>query len=132
MIGVDTNVLLRLFVNDDARQHAAARAWFEQRSAADPAYVCLVVLLEFVWSLKRTYRYSQAEIDRLMAALVTATDIRLEQAEIVEEAMELATARQGGFADAVVMLANRAAGCPSTVTFDEKAAARLPAMKPLA
>lgn len=38
MIGVDTNVLLRLFVGDDRGQLAKAQSLLARRSAGEPVY----------------------------------------------------------------------------------------------
>lgn len=132
MIGVDTNVLLRLYVNDDERQHEAARNWFAQRTPSDPAHICLIVLLEFIWSLRRTYGYPQSAIDDLLSALLASHDIVIEQAEVVAEALEHARSGRGSLQDMVIALTNRASGCVATVTFDKVAARKIPAMELLA
>jgi predicted nucleic-acid-binding protein len=129
MIGVDTNVLLRFYVRDDAAQHAAAAAFFENCSERRPAFVSLVVLVEFVWSLRRTYGYDWDDIYALLGALTTARDVRLERQDVVTDALTRAVETNSGLVDNVVALANGADGCTSTVTFDKAAARRIPAME---
>ena len=58
MIGVDTNVLARLFLEDDPKQTASARRFFAARSPTDPAFISAVVIAEFIWLLTSRYRYS--------------------------------------------------------------------------
>lgn len=132
MIGVDANVLLRLFVADDEAQHRAALEFFAGRSEAEPAYVCLVVLLEFVWSLGRTYRYSQETVSDFVARLLDARDILFEREEVIVAALRQVAESRVGFPDAVIALKNAADGCGATVTFDRAAARRLPHMELLA
>lgn len=129
MIGVDTNVLLRLYVADDAPQHKAAVAFFLGRTASDPAYVRLVVFVEFVWSLRRTYGYSNADVVALVSQLLQTTDIHLERGDVVARALMEAERCRAGLVDTLVALANLADGCSATVTFDKTAARRIPSME---
>ncbi|MBN9077593.1 MAG: hypothetical protein BGN87_11075 [Rhizobiales bacterium 65-79] len=129
MIGVDTNILLRFYVADDSAQHAAAAAFFAARSERSPAYISLVVLVEFVWSLRRTYGYGWDGIHALLGALTTARDIRLERQDIVTDALSLAIEANSGLVDNIVALANKADGCTSTMTFDKAAVRHIPSME---
>lgn len=52
---IGTNVLLRLFVNDDKAQAAKARALIEAHAAEDHSlWIADVVLVELVWALTRS------------------------------------------------------------------------------
>ena len=53
MIGLDTNVLLRLFVEDDAGQSARARRHVDAATADEPCLINSVVLAEFAWALAK-------------------------------------------------------------------------------
>lgn len=128
MIGVDTNVLLRLYVGDDSRQHELARAFFARRSDESPAYISLIVLVELIWSLTRTYKYSWNRVYSLVAALAAARDIVMEHEQVIVSAMETAIEKNVGFVDAIIAAVNAADGCRSTVTFDKKAAGRISSM----
>lgn len=129
MIGVDTNVLLRFYVRDHAGQHAAAAEFFRNCSESRPAYVSLVVLVEFMWSLRRTYGYEWEAIHTLLGALATARDIRIERQDIVTEALTRVVETNSGLVDNIVALVNKADGCTSTVTFDKVAARGIPSME---
>ena len=49
MIGIDTNLLLRLIVGDEPKQAVTARAFLREHCSADePGYVCHIVLVELV------------------------------------------------------------------------------------
>lgn len=130
MIAVDTNVLLRFVLRDDEGQFTRASAFFNSRTADDPAFVSLIVLAEFVWALRRRYQYSRAEARSLVATLLETSEISFE--DEVSLSRIVAEAGQGDLADHLISYSARRAGCASTVTFDQKAAARVPAMELLA
>ena len=131
MIGVDTNILIRLLVDDDKSQSERAARFFSLRTEADPAFITNVVLVEMIWTLRRQYGYPASRIVDAIEALTQRADIRVEQHDIVIQAVALS--RGGGdFGDALVSLIAQAAGCHQTVTFDQKAARRIPAMELLA
>ena len=129
MIGVDTNVLLRLYVDDNPEQHRAAVAFFQTRTNTSPAFIRLIVFAEFVWSLRRTYGYSNKDVMILATHLLNVGDVQLEYRGVIADAIEAVQSRGVGFVDALIALANRADGCSATVTFDKVAARRLPEME---
>jgi predicted nucleic-acid-binding protein len=132
MIGVDTNILLRLYVQDDLAQHRAAVSFFQARTDADPAFVRLIVFVEFVWSLRKTYGYSNKDVTTLVTHLLDASDVRLERGDIIANAIAEAASRRAGLIDSLIALANLADGCSVTMTFDKVAARRVPSMELLA
>jgi predicted nucleic-acid-binding protein len=129
MIGVDTNVLLRLYVADDLAQHRAAVSFFRARSDADPAFIRLIVFVEFVWSLRKTYGYSNKIIMGFVTLLLDARDILLEREDVIAGAVVEVERQRVGLVDALIALANKADGCSTTVTFDKIAARRIAAME---
>lgn len=129
MIGVDTNVLLRLYVADDAKQHKAAVAFFAERSGDSPAYVSMIVFVEFVWALTRTYNYRWEQVHMLIGALIGTRDIVIEREDVVGMALAKAIEDNVDLVDAIIAHANVDDGCKSTATFDRKAASRIPFME---
>lgn len=127
MIAVDTNVLLRFVLRDDEEQFTRASAFFNGRTADDPAFISLIVLAEFVWALRRRYGYSRTEALSLVATLLDTAEISFEDEASLSRIV--AEAGQGDLADHLISYSARRAGCTSTVTFDQKAAARIPAME---
>lgn len=127
MIGVDTNVLVRLLTADDAAQHAAARRFFQDRSGTDPAFVSAVTLAETIWVLRFRYRLSREDILDAVSGLLDTDDF------IVEGREMLVVARDGGesamLTDFLVAHLGRRGGCSHTVTFDRRAAKRVPGME---
>jgi predicted nucleic-acid-binding protein len=61
-IGIDTNVLLRMVLNDDAEQRAKALAFGESLKEDKSGFVSLIVLVEFSWSLSSRYRLPKEQV----------------------------------------------------------------------
>lgn len=132
MIGADTNVLLRLVVDDDAAQHELAKQFFAARSANDPAHISLIVVAEFSWALRRLYAYDRDQIADVVLALLQSPDLIVERRDLVEEAAQLSRQPKVGLADTLIARLAVADGCRSVVTFDKDAAKRIPGMELLA
>jgi predicted nucleic-acid-binding protein len=132
MIGVDTNVLLRLIVRDDLSQHELARNFFALRSASDPAYVSILVLTECAWLLRKRYGYTKDRIADMVAALLESPDIVIEQADLVADAAERSRQPKVGLVDALIAQLASRQGCSATCTFDRDAAKLVPGMELLA
>ena len=130
MRAVDTNILLRFVVRDDARQFAKSAAFFERRTSEDPAFVSLIVLAEFVWVLRHRYGYSRHDVHSLVASLVETAEIVFED-EVSVLAIVQGQAK-GDLADHLISFCAKRAGCKSTVTFDRDAAKYVPGMELLA
>jgi predicted nucleic-acid-binding protein len=128
MIGIDTNVLVRYVVQDDARQSATANHFIETSLSDDePGWIASVVLCEFVWVLESAYGYARNPIVATLQRLFEVDRFRVEAPALAWRA--LAEYRSGGdFSDALIALANEHEGCDYTATFD-RAAAKLKAMR---
>lgn len=123
MIGLDTNVLARLFVDDDLVQAGLARRFVADRCTAQyPGFVDRVALCELVWVLSRVHGYERTEIINVIEALLASRDIVLEDDEAVRAALRTFATRSVDFADVLIGQINRARGCEATATFDRKAA----------
>jgi predicted nucleic-acid-binding protein len=130
MIGVDSNVLLRHILQDDAIQAAAAARFLEDRGPSDPAFVSRVVLVETLWVLERTHRIDAAHRSRIVRALLASRDVLLEGAASIRRALEDAEESNADLADAIIAHTAIDAGCDGAVTFDRRAQ-RLPGMLPV-
>ena len=131
MIALDTNVLVRLLTGDDARAQRAAAALIEMRaSAAEPAFVSQIVVVELFWVLRRLYRYSREDIANALERFLSAGSFAFEGREAVRFALQ--AYRDGAdFADALIGERAKAAGCPAVYTFDARAVSQLSAFVPI-
>ncbi len=116
MRAVDTNVLLRLIVRDDADQVARAEAFLAQG-----AWVSLPVLVEAVWVLKSVYGLGRQRIGIVLDMLVEHDRLTLQDEDVVRRACALfARERSAGFSDCLIVEVARKAGHVPVGTFDKR------------
>lgn len=123
MIGLDTNVLLRYFTQDEPRQSKAARDLVDNRlTREEPGHVASIALAEFAWVLKRLYAASTEEIAEAIEGLLTTPTIAVEHKSLAWKALREFRASTVGFSDCLIAQINLDAGCETTYTFDRNAA----------
>lgn len=113
MIGLDTNIVVRLIVRDDAAQVALAAQLV--RSAQ-----CLItdtVLLETEWVLRAAYGYTRAQVVEAFRLLLSLQNVTLKEADSLRAAVEW-HAEGMDFADATHLA--RCADVHGFATFDPK------------
>lgn len=121
MQAIDTNLLVRLFVADDAAQAQKVRALFDAGAGEDGAlWVADIVLVELVWALDRVYARPRAQIAAALEALAGNATVRLESAVAVPEAIALFAQGPADFADCLLAVKAIRAGCDSLRSFDRK------------
>jgi predicted nucleic-acid-binding protein len=129
VIGVDTNVLARLIVEDDKNQLEVARRFFSARSPASPALISLVVIAELAWVLRNPYAFSVERVIDVVDAFLSSDDFAVERRGVVEGAVHHARASRADIADCLIAALAIDLGATTTVTFDKKAAAHVPGME---
>jgi predicted nucleic-acid-binding protein len=122
VIALDTNVLVRYLVQDDAPQAQIASDVIDGLSEAVQGFVGREVLIELVWVLERAYGFSRMEIANALDGLLAAIELVIENADDLGLAIELYRNDGYGFADMMIAAAARRAGARELVTFDRKAA----------
>jgi predicted nucleic-acid-binding protein len=126
MIGLDTNILVRYIVQDDAVQARAAIEIVEQRLTEQSlGFISTIVMAETVWVLDRAYRFTAAAIATVVERMLRADVFVVESEAQVFCAMTALRDGLGSFADSLIAALAVDAGCSVTLTFDRKAA-RLP------
>lgn len=129
MIGVDTNVLVRYIVRDDARQAAAATRFLEVTLGGQrPGFVNNIVLCELFWVLESGYGYTRADVAVTLQRLLEIDRFRFETPELAWQALD-AYRNGADFADALLARINEVAGCDYTTTLDQRAATRIKPMR---
>ena len=126
MLGLDTNVLVRLLMEDEAAQTRRARNLVDAAVAEQEAVlVSLPVLLKTEWVLRSRYEVPPETILGLFRAALEARELAFEDEAAVEEALFNWQDGPSGFSDCLIMAHNQQLGSRSTATFDARAA-RLP------
>ncbi len=129
MIGLDTNVLLRFIVQDDAEQSPRATKFLATLTPELPGFIGIAVLLELCWTLGRGYKTPRADVLKIMRELDASGNFVFERhASVLTALFWCEENPNADFADCLVTLCASLAGCPETVTFD-KIAAQLPGMR---
>jgi len=119
MIGLDTNILARYYIQDNSdqeaqKQHLVARCLIESNQ---PLMVCKTVILELEWVMRGYYRFEKTEIAAVFRHLLALPQIMVEDRVAVEQA--LANYELGlDFADALHHASYQ--GCTGMASFDDK------------
>jgi predicted nucleic-acid-binding protein len=123
MIGIDTNVLLRLLVREHDGQLKAAERFIDTHcSGDDPGYVSRIVIAEIAWVLKDVYDYDRSQIAGAIRGILNVSQFEIDSADEVHAAVTDFEKFPAGFTDCLIARTNASAGCDYTVTFDRKAA----------
>ena len=116
-VALDTNVLVRLLVNDDPVQAELAADLIDASSAC---FVPITVVLELEWMLRGAYKLPREAVIAAFEGLLAIRHLHLEQENLVRQALEVH--RQGmDFADALHLV--RSEGCGAMISFDRSMAA---------
>jgi predicted nucleic-acid-binding protein len=111
MIALDTNVLVRLVMNDDKKQTAASLRLLQSE---ERVVLLNTVLLETVWVLQSVYNASR---DEVLKALQRILSIARPETPTVPQALEWF--RDGmDIADALHLATATAARCSTLYSFD--------------
>ena len=120
MIGLDTNVLIRLLTADEPVQlKAASRLLAAHDGQAGAFFINDMVLVELVWVLGRLYGFAPAEALTAIESLLDSDAFAFEDRERLGHTLGLCKAQGCDFADTMIALKNAAAGCEHTATFDK-------------
>jgi predicted nucleic-acid-binding protein len=111
MFAVDTNVVVRYLVNDNAAQAARARRLVER----EDIFVPLTVLLETEWVLRGVYGFTSPDAVRALRGFAGLARVTIENAPVAAIPMDWA---EGGidFADAIHLAAAQPHEVFSSVT----------------
>lgn len=122
MIGLDTNVLVRYIMQDDAKQSPKATKIIEALDGIEQSgYVTLVSIIELVWVLGVSYELTHAQVAQALDSLLRAKQLKIENADQVIRALRVFNAGKSDFADCLIERSANSAGCEKTITFDVNA-----------
>ena len=124
---LDTNVLLRLLLNDLPAQHQATLRLFQQ--AQKPMIVADVAMIEVVFVLGRNYRFTRPQIVEIMIGLLSRPEISA-NVRLLEAAFQLFLDHSAlAFEDCYLAVVAEYRNALPLWTFDRQLAAKTPNAK---
>ena len=121
-IAVDTNVLVRAAVRDDAEQTESATRLMGR---AEVVAIAVSSFCEFVWVLRSVYRFRSDEMAMAIRTVVAAQNVETNRLA-VEAGLAMLDAG-GDFADGVIAYEGTWLGGETFVSFDKRAVEMLKA-----
>lgn len=122
-ITIDTNLLVRIVIGDDAGQTEVALRVLEQAEAVALPLPCLC---ELVWVLGRVYGLPKDKIALSVQAITERKNVSVDGPS-VRAGLQLLHGG-GDFADGVIAASGAAMGSETFISFDRKAVAQIAAL----
>lgn len=131
-IFVDTNVFLRFFVADKKALYEKAKTLFAKAEAGEVKLITSeMVIAEIVWVLESYYGFLKKEIGEVINSLLHAGGLKVLNANLVGEAINVYIGNNVDFIDAYNSALIRKKGHTLVATFDRKHYQRLKGIKVL-
>lgn len=123
MPALDTNVLVRYLVEDDAAQLAAARRLINRCvNEGLTLFVPVTVVLELEWVLRKSFGFAKDDVLLALSHLFSAAELSIESERALEVALQLFRQGPADFADCLHIALATQAGEQPLWTFDKGAA----------
>ena len=120
MIALDTNVLVRMLIEDDRRQARIIEetiAWAEKNSV--PVLILSEVLVETVWVLESVYQCTREEISQFLEALIFTPVFTFVDSQVIRRATH-EYKKGGDFADLLIVNQAKEHQAKKLISFDKK------------
>jgi len=118
MIGLDTNILVRAFLEDDEAQAKASQELMKTASNKHKLFTSSYALLEFVWVLK-VKKFTRKEIYQAIILLIDSPGVTVGNRNIVLEAAQKYLKGIGDFGDYMIIAEGEENGVHHLKTFDQ-------------
>jgi predicted nucleic-acid-binding protein len=123
MIGLDTNILVRHYTQDDPVQSPKATQFLSAHCTdAVPGWISVPVQCELAWVLRKAYSYSRQDLVKVLSTMRQTRELAVEDETAFDAALSFYSNSSVDFADCLIVARHRLAGVASTITFDERAA----------
>lgn len=122
MAALDTNILVRFVVQDDAAQAGFARRLIRQAvSTGERLFVPVSVALELEWVLRSSFGFSKDDVIRALSDLAAAEGLTFESETALEFSLAHYMSSSADYSDCVHAALALQAGEAPLWTFDRKA-----------
>jgi predicted nucleic-acid-binding protein len=123
MIGIDTNLLVRLLVKDDEVQAKKVHKIFKLAEKNGEVYfVSTLVILELIWVLESVYKCSREEVIEAIYHLTLMPVLKIDQIDAIHKFIDSANKSNLDISDLLIAHCSAHNGCKEVLTFDKKAA----------
>ena len=120
MIAIDTNVLIRMLINDDEGQSRTVRETLTFAEAHSiPILVLAEVLIETVWVLESVYQCSRKEICAFLEKLIHTGAFAFTDLQMIRKVVEQYK-KKGDFADLMIVYQARSQKAVKLLSFDKQ------------
>ena len=117
VIGIDTNILVRIITRDDEKQYKIALDYVSNSST--PFVINHIVICELVWVLESAYKYDKKQIIKALECILKVKQFFILEKNSVRSALKLYAETTIDFSDALIGYVNKEEGCEFTITFDK-------------
>ena len=123
MLGLDTNVILRLLLDDDpAQKKRVSRAIERAKTEGLPVMLALAVVLELEWVLRSNAKMDKAQVLGVFRLLLESYDVQIENEKVLEQAVHTYQNASADFGECLFLAQYQRMGCQTMLTFDAIAA----------
>jgi predicted nucleic-acid-binding protein len=121
MKSIDTNVLMRILVDDPSNQKQCLIAR-QTVANLEKVYVSQVSQMELGWILKRDYSFAKNEIIALFEMLLMNSALELQNRNAFTKAIKFYRESTADFSDCIILAEAVEANAIPLITFDKKLA----------
>lgn len=118
MHGIDTNILVRLIIQDDEAQCRKALDYIKKHKEV---FITNLVLCEFTWVATACYLLKKEDLSKAIEGILKTEQFVIENADAAWTALHEYHRGKADFSDCLIGAIAKHYGCISTVTFDKKA-----------
>jgi predicted nucleic-acid-binding protein len=123
MAALDTNVLVRYIIQDDAAQLAAAKRLINRCVGKGlTLFIPVTVVLELEWVLRSSFELGKNDVLLTLSSLFSVAELTFESERALEVALQLFRKSSAEFADCLHVALVTQAGEQPLWTFDKGAA----------
>jgi predicted nucleic-acid-binding protein len=118
MIGIDTNILVRAYLEDDKEQAEEAKEFLLKTTKEKSLFISSYAILEFAWVLK-TKNHSRKEIYEAVIILMDSIGAIIGQKDVVLTALEKYIKGKADFGDYMILAEGEKNKAYKLKTFDK-------------
>ncbi|WP_425363100.1 PIN domain-containing protein [Candidatus Tisiphia endosymbiont of Hybos culiciformis] len=119
MIGVDTNVLVKAYLQDEQELAKEAQVFLLKITQKNSLFISSYAILEFAWVLK-VKGFSRDKIYQAIITLTDSTGIVIGHREVVLEALEKYVTGKADFGDYMILVEGEQNKSHKIKTFDKQ------------